>query len=109
MEPLSFNFALPIEPMPPYQRGSATSKDAAIRAQDFVGEQGQRVLIWIAKQGEHGATQREAAAALTIGRPSIAARFNALAGTHAILKTGTRREGCAVYRVINGVSVKRSR
>ncbi len=100
MEQPDFNFAAPIEPMPPYQRGSATSKDAAIRAQDFVGEQGHRVLAWIEKQGERGATQKEAEAGLRIGRPSIAARFWALEGVHAILKTSERRGGCAVYRVL---------
>ncbi len=83
----------------PYQRGSDTSRDAALRAQSFVGEQGETVFAWICLQGVNGATQKEAAAALGIGRPSLCARFRALEQVHAILKTGDRRGGCVVYRV----------
>jgi hypothetical protein len=38
----------------PYQHGSDTSRDAALRAQAFIGQQGQDVLTWIASQGEAG-------------------------------------------------------
>ena len=86
----------------PYQRSSDTSKAAAARAQHFVGEQGETVLIWIQARGERGATQKDAAAALGIGRPSLCARFRALEQTHAILKTAERRGGCVVYRALKG-------
>jgi hypothetical protein len=82
----------------PYQHGSDTSRDAALRAQAFIGQQGQDVLTWIASHGEAGATQKEASAALGIGRPSLCARFNALEQTGAIVKTTARRGGCYVYR-----------
>lgn len=84
----------------PFQRGSDTSKEAAVKALAFVAEQGWKVLAWIEAQGEHGATQKEAEAALDIGRPSLCARFRALEQTSMILKTGKRRQGCRVYRVM---------
>lgn len=87
----------------PYARGSETSRDAAIRAQSFVGEQGATVYAWILEQGLHGATQKEAERALGIGRPSLCARFRALEQTSAILKTGERRGGCVVYKAMSGV------
>lgn len=92
----SFDFEFPT----PYQRGSDTSRDAAIRAQAFVGEQGATVYAWIASQGAHGGTQKEAERALGIGRPSLCARFRALELTSAILKTGERRGSCVVYRAM---------
>lgn len=86
----------------PYAKGSETSKAAAVKARDFVAEQGFTVLAWITAQGEHGATQKEAerpkaSGGLGIGRPSLAARFNALERKAWITKTTRRRDGCAVY------------
>lgn len=110
MNELLFDFSAPVsdvhtvnpvgQVLPPYQRGSVTSRAAAIKAQAFVGEQGARVLAWIVGRGTRGGTQREGSEALAIGRPSACARFRALERTHAILKTGTRRRGCAVYQAI---------
>lgn len=88
----------PVVRSAPYQPGSDTSKDAAERARAFVGQQGDRVLAWIRSVGEHGATQKEAAQALKIGRPSLCARFRALEQLKAITKTTARRGGCVVYR-----------
>lgn len=82
----------------PYARSSQTSKAAAERARDFVGPQGDRVMTWVAARGLQGATQKEAAAVLNIGRPSLAARFRALEQAGDILKTEERRGHCAVYR-----------
>ncbi len=83
----------------PYQRGSDTSKAAALKARDFVGKQGAQVLALIRCHGELGSTQKEAEAVLHIGRPSLCARFRALEQTKAIVKTTERRGGCVVYRV----------
>ena len=81
----------------PYQASSETSKAAADRAKDFVGEQGAVVLSFILTRGLKGATQKEAHAALGIGRPSLCARFRALEQTKQIEKTAERRGGCVVY------------
>jgi hypothetical protein len=82
----------------PFQSGSETSHDAAIHAKDFVGDQGLTVLAWIRRRGDFGATQKEASAALGIGRPSLCARFRALEQAGSISKTTSRRCGCAVYQ-----------
>lgn len=84
----------------PYQRSSETSKAAAIKAEPFIAAQGRTVSAWIGRQGERGGTQKEAAAALGIGRPSLCGRFRALELTSRILKTGERRGGCRVYRTL---------
>ncbi len=97
---LDFN-ALPT----PYQRSSDTSKAAAKKARDFVGKQGADVLAWMRSRGEFGGTQKECHTATGIERPSLCARFNALEGVHAILKTGDRRGCCVVYRTMYDVAV----
>lgn len=83
----------------PFQSGSDTSREAALAAKQFVGQQGVAVLKAIADCGPAGATQKEISAALGIGRPSICARFNALEQSWRIVKTAHRRNGCAVYRI----------
>lgn len=82
----------------PFQSGSDTSHAAALRAQSFVGRQGVKVLLWFEGRGERGGTQKEAAEALGIGRPSVCARVNALEQQGRLVKTTLRRGGCAVYR-----------
>ena len=84
----------------PYAAGSETSYEAALRASEFVCEQGMRVYHWIRAQGAYGATQKEAEAALGISRPSLCGRFKALEDARAIRKTSRRRGGCGVYMVI---------
>ena len=82
----------------PYARESDTSLEAAEQARAFVGPQGLTVLAWLVSRGAYGGTQREAAAALGIGRPSICARVHALEQTGQVVKVeGVRRGGCAVY------------
>ncbi len=83
----------------PFASNSDTSHDAAVRARDFVGVQGETVAAWFTAQGDHGGTQREASEALGIGRPSTAARCHALEQHGRIAKTTARRDGCAVYQV----------
>lgn len=83
----------------PFQSSSDTSREAAIRAEKFVGQQGELVFRLIAQVGPHGVTQKEAAAVLELGRPSVCARFNALEASGRIQKTTARRGGCAVYQV----------
>ena len=87
-------------PSLPYASGSDTSRDAAIRATKFVGEQGMEVLAWFRQRGAYGGTQKEACAALGIERPSMCARCNALEESKALIKSKTeRRGGCAVYYI----------
>lgn len=90
----------PPAPLPPYAKGSATSRDAALAVRSYIAQQGEIVYAWIAECGSGGATQKEASAALGIGRPSMAARFNALAQAGRIRKTDQRRQACAVYQAI---------
>lgn len=77
-----------------------TSRDAAVKARDFVGRQGVQVLCWFEGRGAYGGTQREAAEALGIGRPSICARVNALEAQGCLVKSEQRRLGCAVYTAV---------
>ncbi len=82
----------------PFQRSSATSRDAARRAEHFIGQQGERVARWFAEQGRQGASQKQASVALGISRASICARVNALERAGRLVKTARRVDGCAVYR-----------
>lgn len=84
----------------PFAAGSETSRDAALEAAQFVGRQGLAVLAWFQGCGVQGGTQKEASAALNIGRPSICARVRALEQQGQLWKTTDRRRGCAVYRAM---------
>lgn len=86
------------QPSLPWQAGSATSHDAAMKAQGFSGEQAYRVLGFLRWCGAGGATQKEAEHSLQIGRPSLCARFRELEQAGQIMKTAERRQGCAVYK-----------
>lgn len=90
-------YALPAQGALPYAANSDTSRDAALKARDFVGAQGRKVLGWFEGRGTFGGTQREASAALHIERASIAARVNALEKQGQLRKTAERRDACAVY------------
>lgn len=81
----------------PFASRSDTSYEAALHAQAFVSEQGVTVFRWLRTTGASGGTQKEAAAALGIARPSLCARFKALEDAGAIRKTAKRRAGCAAY------------
>jgi hypothetical protein len=84
----------------PYQGGSETSHAAAVKAADFVGEQGEKVLAWVQQRGAYGATQKEAAEDLFKDRgkrPSMCARFRALELRGDLVNTRAKRDGCAVY------------
>lgn len=87
----------PVNRALPFQSGSDTSRDAAVRAAKFIGQQGLDVLAWFEARGPQGGTQKECAAALDIGRPSICARVRALEEAGRVRKTEARRGGCAVY------------
>jgi hypothetical protein len=82
----------------PWAPQSETSHQAAIAAQSFSGEQGAAVLAWVTQQGANGATQKEMERGTGYSRASIAARVNELWKVGRLVKTGERREGCAVYR-----------
>ena len=82
----------------PYVHDSDTSREAAEQARKFVGPQGELVRAWFMARGAYGGTQREAAEALNLGRPSMCARCHALEQTGQIVKLpGTTRQRCAVY------------
>lgn len=81
----------------PWQAGSDTSHDAAVKASAFSGRQAANVYAFIRTSGSAGVTQREASDYLDIGRPSICARFRELEQAGRIVKTTARREGCACY------------
>lgn len=81
----------------PFQRSSETSKAAAVKAQAFVGQQGETVLAAIKERGELGMTQKECKAVTGIDRPSLCARYRALEQCKLIVKTDRKRDGCAVY------------
>ena len=59
----------------PFQSQSDTSREAAKRAEAFVGPQGADVLRWFLERGARGGTQREASEALGISRASMCAGF----------------------------------
>lgn len=84
----------------PFQSGSDTSHDAAVKAQKFVGKQGIDVLAWFLERGEFGGTQKECHDRTGIERSSICARVNALEKVGNLVKTNERRDGCAVYRAV---------
>lgn len=85
----------------PFQSGSDTSRAAAERAQKFVGQQGADVLRWFLERGARGGTQKEVAAALSLGRPSVCARVHALEQCGWLIKSvSERRSGCSVYFVV---------
>lgn len=90
-------YILPASYELPFQSGSDTSRDAAVKAAAFIGPQGETVLAWFRKRGRHGGTQKEAATALGIARASIAARVNALEKAGQLVKWTGRRDGCAIY------------
>ena len=80
----------------PFASHSDTSRDAALAR--FVGPQGRAVLAYIEEcEPERGATQKEIAAGLQVGRASVAARVHALEQQGKLRKSTARRDGCAVY------------
>lgn len=65
----------------------------------FCALQRRNVFAWIAEQGVHGSTQKEAHANTGIDRASLCPRFWELEKAGQIVKTTERRGGCFVYRV----------
>ena len=89
----------PQTPELPFQSGSETSHEAAVKASKFVGRQGERVWEWFWDRPE-GATQREASEALGISRASVCARVRALELAGRLVKTVRRRNACSVYQAV---------
>jgi len=94
----------------PPSRPVLTSQQAAEEAKAFAAHQREAVYAFIKQEGRWGATQREIAERLGLGRPSVAARTWELHGGKRhngapdypvrIHRTGERRERCAVYRAL---------
>jgi hypothetical protein len=74
-----------------------TSRDAAIRAQSFSGQQAITIVAWFAMRGEQGGTQRECSEQCGYPRASVSARVNELHRAGLLVKTSVRRQGCAAY------------
>lgn len=87
------------DPSLPFASGSDTSRDAAIAARKFVGQQGRTVLAWF--QSVQDGTQRECSEALNISRASMAARVNALETLGQLRRTDRRRAACTCYEAVN--------
>lgn len=84
----------------PFQSQSPTSRDAAVEAKKFSGKQSASVLAWFQERGACGGTQKECAAALNLGRPSVCARVNHLEHVGLLIKSvSERRHRCSVYFV----------
>lgn len=81
----------------PYQPTSETSKAAAVTARTVAGQQAEQVYAYVLGCGARGASQKEICAGLFLGRPSVAARVNALWRAGRLVKTTVRRQACAVY------------
>jgi len=90
-------------PRLPFQSHSDTSREAAIAARSFAGHQSLTIRAWFRSQGRTGGTQREASDQLGIGRPSICARTRELETAGVLVKTASRRAGCAVYQLVEGL------
>lgn len=86
---------IPVRSRHPYAAGSDTSKAAARQARWFSGGQCDRLYAFLVRCGDFGATDKEIARVLDMGRPTICARRKGLAGR--IKDSGIRREGCAAW------------
>lgn len=84
-----------VSPVPAYQRGSQTSKAAAVQAVSFAPSQRERVQQMFAT-GD-GWTQRELSERTGISRQSICLRVRELEKAGVIRKAGQQRAGCEVY------------
>ncbi len=87
-----------LTPELPFQSGSDTSREAAVKARDFVGPQGEQVLAWFRSRGVDGGTMKEAEKEIPMQRASVCARVSALEKRGDLMKTTERRNKCAVYR-----------
>lgn len=89
------------ERLPVYQRGSATSKEAArtVAKSGKAARDRRLILALLTARQNVGATQREMSEALGISRQALCARCSELdsRGTHQIRQTTERRRGCYVW------------
>lgn len=84
----------------PFQSGSDTSHDAAIRAELFAQPQCRKYLDWLIACGPTGGTDKEAHRGTGIARASICCRRMELKAQGLIADAGLRREGCTAWRVL---------
>jgi DNA-binding transcriptional regulator LsrR (DeoR family) len=75
-----------------------TSRDAAIHAQSFSGQQAITIVAWFAMRGDQGGTQRECSEQCGYSRQSVSARCHELEKAGLIAKTSEIRSACRVYR-----------
>ena len=97
MQPSLFDVP-PTPPSLPYQRGSQTSKAAAVRAVRFAESQRSRILAWLIAQGPRGGTQLEAQVELQLKPQSASPRFRRLEQDKLIRKAADVRDGARVYK-----------
>ena len=93
MQPALFDLHRPLA----YQRDSATSKAAAVKAESFAPVQRRRLLNALRWRGPEGLTQREACEQLSIARHSLTFRFRELERDGLIVRTTRIRGGCLVF------------
>lgn len=74
----------------PYERGSATSYDAARRIEPVAGTIRADVLRYIRERGEHGATDEEIEAKLNLRHQTASARRRELVIGGLLIAAGTR-------------------
>lgn len=77
--------------MPPYQRKSATSREAAIAIAPHAPTQAARVWEYVLSRGVEGATREEIALALHIKEASSTARVAELIESGELAATGNKR------------------
>lgn len=82
------------EKIPPYQRGSSTSRDAALSTNRAKGLR--MVLNHIVSRGEAGATYREIMQATGLCSGTVCARINDLVKAGDVVRTIRKRQKCGV-------------
>ena len=94
--------------LPPYQKGSDTSRDAASSVAESAPTKRAEVYGYILARGKAGATDAEIEGGLSMLRQSVCARRNELAKLGMIRDSGRRRTSlhtgrrCAVWVVRTG-------
>lgn len=95
--------------LPPFQRTSDTSREAAIAAYPRVGTDKHAIVEFVRARGETGATQNEIELRLGLPRSTVCARVNELERDGYLVRTDMRRltefRRNAVVYVWKGVAI----
>jgi len=77
--------------LPPYERTSGTSREAAISMLPYAGHQRERVYRYVCSQGDTGATSDECEIALDLPHQSASARVRELVLEGLVVESGEKR------------------